>query len=296
MVLPVYQNMILRSTHRTVYRYGTPSVESHNEVRLQPLTDSYQVCLGFELTTRPATNIHSYRDLGGIVHHFGLRGAHRELEIVARAEVKTLLVDPFSGLNLLDPDWEFYGSNRAKEQFAEYLAPSPYVRPNEAATKLSERVRRNSGKAVAGFLFNLNRHLFETFSYDPDVTHVHSTVDEVLELRAGVCQDFAHVMIGCCRSQGIPARYVSGYLYTQRGSDLRGNEAMHAWLECAMPDGRWLALDPTNNLLANDLYVRVHVGRDYSEVAPTRGVYLGTRAEALQVSLKVEKVGETAVC
>jgi transglutaminase-like putative cysteine protease len=159
---------------------------------------------------------------------------------------------------------------------------------------LSLAVRRGAGEAVVDFLLKLSRHLFESFSYDPDVTHVHSTVDEVLELGAGVCQDFAHVMIGCCRTQGIPARYVSGYLYSQQGSDMRGNEAMHAWVECALPDGRWLALDPTNNLLANDLYVRVHVGRDYSEVAPTRGVYMGTPAQSLEVTLSVERV-QTAI-
>jgi transglutaminase-like putative cysteine protease len=286
--------MIIRSHHRTLYRYGTPSVESHNEVRLHPLTDANQVCRSFSVSTRPATTVYGYQALGGIVHHFGLRGAHRELEIVADAEVETLLTDPFDGLNLLWDDWNFYSSTATAERFAEYLVASPYVRPNGKLSELSLAVRRGAGEAVVDFLLKLSRHLFESFSYDPDVTHVHSTVDEVLELGAGVCQDFAHVMIGCCRTQGIPARYVSGYLYSQQGSDMRGNEAMHAWVECALPDGRWLALDPTNNLLANDLYVRVHVGRDYSEVAPTRGVYMGTPAQSLEVTLSVERV-QTAI-
>src|SRR5579862_4841301 len=139
--------MILRSLHRTLYRYGFPSIESHNEVRLQPLTDVHQVCRSFKLTTDPATTVFSYDEVGGTVHHFGLRGPHSHLEIVAEAEVDTHLANPFEGLNLLDNDWGFYASDEAYRRYAEYLSPSPYIAPNQAATALAATVRRKSGKA-----------------------------------------------------------------------------------------------------------------------------------------------------
>lgn len=284
--------MILRATHRTRYRYATPSVGSHNEVRLRPLSDAYQTCRHFQLDVTPRTAIYSYEELGGTVHHFNINGPHLELEISATCEVETKLHNPFHDVNLIHDDWAFYESGAARKRYAEYLTPSTYVSLAPQAAELASTVRGSSTGAVAQFLLDLSHHIYENFTYDPDVTHVHSTIEEVLGLRAGVCQDFAHLMIGCCRCIGIPARYVSGYLYSEKGSGVRGYEAMHAWLECAMPDGGWLAIDPTNNLLANDLYVRVHVGCDYSEVSPTRGLYIGTPAKSLDVTLQIERIEE----
>lgn len=287
--------MILRATHRTRYTYGSPSSGSHNEVRLKPLTDSSQTCRSFLLEVTPRAPIYTFEEIGGTVHHFTVNEPHTELDILATTEVETKLSDPFQDLNLIHDDWSYLDSRNTQDRYAEFLAPSPYIRPTEGAMALATSVRAETTGGIASFLLNLNRCIYESFAYDPDVTHVHSTIEEVLELRAGVCQDFAHLMIGCCRSIGLPARYVSGYLYSQRGSGIRGHEAMHAWLECPMADGRWLAVDPTNNLLANDLYIRVHVGRDYSEVSPTRGIYIGTPAKSLDVSVNVERVGERAV-
>lgn len=286
--------MLLRSTHCTRYRYRTPSTASHNEVRLQPLTDVNQVCRSFQIVTRPETAIHKYEDLGGVVHHFCIAGAHQDLEILAVAEVETFLADPFIGLDLASDDWSFYRENGpAASQYAEFLTATPYVARNIEAARLAREVREASAGGVARYLLDLAGYIYRNFAYDPDVTHVHSTMEEVLALRAGVCQDFAHLMIGCCRSQGIPARYVSGYLLSEEGYEMRGDQAMHAWLECPLPDGRWLAVDPTNKLLANDRYVRVHIGRDYGEAAPIRGIYMGVPAESLEVTLKVEKAVAT---
>ena len=285
--------MIIRSRHRTIYRYSSPSVDSQNEVRLKPLTDENQTCRSFELSVSPETKVFSHEEIGGTVHHFTLRGPHRQLEIIAEAEVETLKSNTFQSLNLLEPDWSYYDLSATKQYYAEYLSPSAYIGIHPEASALASHVKLQSGVAVAQFLLNLNLYMSENFDYDKDVTHVHSTVDEVLRLRAGVCQDFAHVMIACCRSQGIPARYVSGYMYVDDGGGMRGNEAMHAWMEAAMPSGAWVAFDPTNSLLANDCYVRVHVGRDYSEVAPTRGVYIGAPAESLEVSLSLERLCPT---
>lgn len=282
--------MFLRLIHRTDYRYNYPARESHNEVRLMPLTDTNQRCIEFRVRTNPEVNVYAYEEPGGAVHHFGIRNPHSRLEIVAEATVETLLANPFDGLDLMGRDWGFYAAPATQAAYTEYLVPSRFVPTHPVATQIAEEVRAESDGTVAGFLLALNRAIHDRMDYDPDATHVHSTLDEVVRLQAGVCQDFTHLMLACARSQGIPSRYVSGYLYVGAAAGMRGDQATHAWLECLLPDGRWLALDPTNNLLANDRYIRVHTGRDYSEVSPTRGIYVGVPASALDVSVRVEQV------
>ena len=148
----------------------------------------------------------------------------------------------------------------------------------------------------------LTRLLRRVFTYAPGTTHVNTPLSEVLQNKQGVCQDFAHLMLAICRRQGIPARYVSGYLYTggrplsqdDRGDDdaSRGvsvrDDAMHAWVECLLPDEQWRGFDPTNNLLTNDTYVKVHYGRDYGDVPPVKGVYHGPATHTLNVTVRVQ--------
>jgi transglutaminase-like putative cysteine protease len=255
-----------------------------------PVTGDCQRCLKFDVSTEPTTKIFSFSEVGGRVHHFTLRSPHRSLTIHAESEVETYCTNPFDGLNLIGPDWDFYKLDSTKDKWAEFLAPSRFVMETAGAAELAEKVLRESHGVTTQFLLGLNRYLFEHLTYDPHVTDVHSTVAEVLELRAGVCQDFAHLMIACCRSVGVPARYVSGYLHSSRGSGIRGNEGMHAWLECPLPDGNWLALDPTNNLLANDHHIRVHTGRDYADITPLRGLYKGVSARKMDVEIQVREV------
>lgn len=280
--------MLLRLVHRTHYHYPGFAQQSQNEVRLMPLTDDTQVCKEFRITVSPWTKVHCYREPGGMVHHFGVRNPHAELDILAEATVETHIDNPFATVDMNDRDWSFYGSATTAAMYAEFLAPSPYVSEHPACRKIADDVRAASDGTIFGFLMELNRYINASLDYDPDVTHVHTKLDDVVDLQAGVCQDFAHLMIGCCRSIGIPARYVSGYLYVANAEGMRGEQATHAWLECILPGGRWLGLDPTNDLLANDRYIRVHTGRDYSEVAPTRGVYVGPVASSLDVSVSVE--------
>ncbi|MDR3691502.1 MAG: transglutaminase family protein [Fimbriimonas sp.] len=282
--------MLLRAIHRTVYRYPVPSTDSHNEVRLQPLDDEWQTCREFHLRVAPWTKVYSYGEPGGLVHHFGLRSPHPTLEIVGEAVVETHLENPFEGLNFLQPDFDFYSREVVRHGYAEFLGESPYVVLNEEVHKIADLVLKESNGTAADFLRRLTDWIYRTLEYDTDVTHVHSKLHEILAIRAGVCQDFAHLMIACCRIVGIPSRYVSGYLLVHGEDGLRGDHATHAWIDCLMPDDRWLSLDPTNNLLANDRYIRIHTGRDYSDVTPTRGVYIGLPASDLAVSVRVDIV------
>jgi transglutaminase-like putative cysteine protease len=281
--------MLLRARHHTRFKYPIPSIDSHNEVRLKPLNEPTQRCLRFSLDVSPATAIFSYETNGGTVHYFNIREPHTSLEIVATALVETFPINPYEGLNLLEPDWDFYAQEDTRQSYAEFLAESPYVTLHRESARIAEDVRMPD-TSVVKFLLDLNEHLYRLLEYDPDATHVHSRLDEVILKRAGVCQDYAHLMISCCRTQGIPARYVSGYLYG--GEGIRGEQGTHAWVDCLLPDGRWLALDPTNKLLANSHHIRVHVGRDYSEVTPTRGVYVGAASTSLDFGVSVQQVAE----
>jgi transglutaminase-like putative cysteine protease len=225
----------------------------------------------------------------GRVHHFDVNVSHCRLEIHATSEVDTLEEDPHSGVNWVGDDWDELRDRKLSAGYAEFLAPSPYVPFDSRAVEIGAAIHE-PGISVAEFLVRLSRHLHKTLDYDPDVTHVHTVLHDVLEHRAGVCQDFAHVMLACCRCQGIPARYVSGYLYTDGSLHLRGSQATHAWVECLVPGGKWLGLDPTNSMVVNDRYIKVHAGVDYSDVSPTRGIYFGPAASSLQVGVHVQSL------
>lgn len=175
--------------------------------------------------------------------------------------------------------------------------------------RIAAVARKQTGGSTASFLIALTRLLNRVFTYSPGATHVNTPLAQVLEHKQGVCQDFTHLMLAVCRQQHIPARYVSGYLYTgedrtetlhealgdpnspdpkaRRDDRLISGDAMHAWMECLLPDGQWHGFDPTNNLLTNDHYIKVHFGRDYGDVPPVRGVYRGPFAHTLDVSVRV---------
>lgn len=280
--------MFLRLTHRTEYIYPGPARDSHNEVRLKPLNDSNQRCLQFEVTTYPRAVVATYDEPGGTVHHFGVRQPHDRLLIQVEAVVETLLTNPYVGIDIQGQDWDFYRLATTSAAFTEFLVPSPYVWNHPWAVDFASKIRAECDGSILDFLSRLNSGIHDHMDYDSDVTHVHTTIEEIIHLKAGVCQDFAHLVLACARSQGIPARYVSGYLYG--GDGYRGDEASHAWIECLLPGGEWIALDPTNNLFANDRYIRVHTGRDYSEVAPTRGIYMGYPASSLEVEVRVQQI------
>jgi transglutaminase-like putative cysteine protease len=134
------------------------------------------------------------------------------------------------------------------------------------------------------------RFIHGSFSYAPASTNVKTHVEEVLQSRRGVCQDFAHVMLGMCRALKIPARYVSGYLYNGPSGTLTGAQASHAWCEVYLPGIGWRALDPTNNQQADERYVKLAVGRDYSDVAPVKGHYKGTPGNTMTVTVTVREL------
>ncbi len=300
--------MRLRLVHTTRYKYNKYAIDSQNEVRLMPISDRDQSCLDYRLTIEPSTRIFSYDLPGGRVHHFSLLSPHNFLFLKSEAVVITTRSNPFADLQLDVKDVSFYEDAAKMAPYFDYLAPSQHVPLDPETDRIAHLARKQSGEGTASFLLALTRLLHKVMSYEPGSTRVDTPLRDVLENRRGVCQDFAHLMIAICRRQGIPARYMSGYLYT--GSHLKaedsantpwksdesaqlpteqliGGDAMHAWVECLLPDGVWRGFDPTNNLMADSHYIKVHHGRDYADVVPIRGVYRGIGEHVMEIAVRV---------
>ena len=286
--------MIYQIRHTTDYAYPAPVRNSHNELRLMPLSDLWQSCHSFYLQMEPEARAFAYTLPSGHVHHFSHRLPHTSLHIVATSEVETRKSNPFQYLDFLRDDSGFYLQPTLYNDFCEYLDPTERV-PNDRYIQIEcEQIAASARQemlscSTASFLLALTKLLHREFRYEPGSTHVHTKIEEVFIYRRGVCQDFAQVMLAVCRTQRIPARYVSGYLYTGKNG-LISNDATHAWIECLLPDGQWHGFDPTNDMVVNEAYIRTHTGRDYSDVAPVRGLYQGLPAKTLEVMVTVERV------
>jgi transglutaminase-like putative cysteine protease len=169
------------------------------------------------------------------------------------------------------------------------LLPSRYARPTELLESLARELQIGHHGNPLEAMLALNEAIYRAFDYVPNSTKVDSPIDDALQTRQGVCQDFAHIMIALVRNLGVPCRYVSGYLFhgdTVR-PDRSADGASHAWVEAFLPGPGWVALDPTNNLLGSVRHIRVAIGRDYADVPPTRGVYKGGAESEFSVTVTV---------
>jgi transglutaminase-like putative cysteine protease len=279
--------------HLTKFRYSAPVSESIMEARMQPRSEGPQRCLSFQLTVQPRQRVYSYRDyLGNTVHHFDVPGHHRQLTMVAEALVD---VQPSPALpeSLGTNAWDALDETLAAGDFIEMLLPSQFGQSSELLEQFARELGVDSPEQARKrdpvlLLRELNSALWTKIAYVPKSTRVDSPIDDALQSRQGVCQDFAHIMIALTRRIGIPCRYVSGYLFHREGDNTRSAEgATHAWVEALVPALGWVGFDPTNNVLAGDRHVRTAVGRDYADVPPTKGVFKGSAESQLQVAVHV---------
>ena len=276
--------------HVTRFNYESPITESVMEARMQPRTDNLQRCLQFVLLTTPSARVMTYHDHdNNVVHHFNIPGRHSRLTVTAEALVECMAMRPLP--HRLGPAaWSRLDAMASSGQWWEYLAPSTFATPTAALEALRTDIGLERGNDPLVALRRLMGEMYARFEYSPRSTRVDSPIDEALAARKGVCQDFAHIFLSLVRPLGIPARYVSGYLFQAAGTHDRSSDgATHAWVEVLLPDLGWVGLDPTNNLIADDRHVRVAIGRDYADVPPTRGVFKGmsTIRSELNVSVAV---------
>ncbi len=270
--------------HITRLRYEPAVRESVMEVRMQPRTDARQRCLSFSLDLSPRANVIMYRDFfGNAVHHFDIPGQHEVIEVGAQAVVEVL--PPLAASAAEAGNWKELDARVA------LLLPSQYARPTELLEKLSAALDLKRRGNPLELVQKLNAELYEFFEYAPNTTKVDSPIDEALESRQGVCQDFAHIMIALVRQLKIPCRYVSGYLFHEDSAKDRSPAgATHAWVEAYLGELGWVAFDPTNNLPGCERHIRVAIGRDYADVPPTRGVHKGEAGSELSVMVSVSPV------
>jgi transglutaminase-like putative cysteine protease len=274
--------------HVTRFVYDPPVSESIMEVRMQPRSDGLQRCLQFALdTTPPARPMHYVDPEGNAVHHFNLPARHAKMTVTATALVECAPAPPLP--HRIGPGaWAELDQLTASGVFWDYLSPSAFVRTTPALAAFAADIGLHRGNDPLVLARRLMGDTYTRFEYSPHSTRVDSPIDEALQARRGVCQDFAHIFLALVRPLGLPARYVSGYLYRETGSSDRSSDgATHAWVEVFLPALGWVGFDPTNNLLAAERHIRVAVGRDYADVPPTRGVYTGSSAARTELGVSV---------
>ena len=269
--------MKLEIVHSTRYRYTGPIAETVMEVRLRPMDGNGQRCLEFDLDVSSGIKPRSYRDgYGNNVHYFNVVRPHARLIITSRSVVET-------GRELdADPGEELV------QDFLRFRSPVKDVPGVRELARRHPIADLRSGPAVEQALDELTLTISREFAYDRAVTNVYSAVDDVLELKAGVCQDFAHLFSAAARAMGVPARYVSGYIHTPGGGG--ATSASHAWAEGWVPGRGWLGYDATHPVRTGENHVRVAVGRDYTDAAPTRGIYVGSATGTMDVGVRTREL------
>jgi len=275
--------------HLTRFRYSRAISESIMETRMHPRSDSNQHCLTFSLSVSPRCRVFSYRDhLGNNVQHFDIPGEHTQLVIIAESVVEQQALPDVP--SFLSPDaWGALDEMIDSGDYWEMLLPSTFAVETPALTLLASQLGVTRRDDPLMLVHELNQRLFDYFEYVPRHTRVDSPIDEAIVSGKGVCQDFAHTMIALLRHVRIPARYVSGYLYRSREDHDRSTpDATHAWVDVLLPHLGWVGFDPTNNLIAHHRHIRTAVGRDYSDVPPTHGIFRGSADSELYVAVHVE--------
>lgn len=290
--------MRYKISHQTTYRYSAPVTLSQHVVHLMPRETPTQHCLRFSMTAAPdaVSNIPSTDYFGNPVRYLTLAQDHTVLLILAISEVEVFAraLPYIAGAMPWDQVQAHLAATNTPEarDAMQYCFDSPLTGwsrdlPSYALASFPP------GRSVLEGALDLTRRIHEEFRYDPAVTDVTTPVDEAFDLRAGVCQDLAHVEIACLRSIGLPARYVSGYLLTrppEGQARLIGADASHAWISIHSPGQGWVDLDPTNNLVVSAEHITSAWGRDYADVSPISGVITGGGAHTVEVAVDVAEL------
>lgn len=271
--------MILEVQHETRLEYAAPVAEAVAEVRMEPASDADQSCHSFHLSVTPAAVPFRFQDgLGNRVHAFNLLAPHRAVRILAAGVVETHPRPRDLSASRATYPPSLGGAELRVFDFLAFRGP---VRPTPLLEPLLDTLRPRPGDRLADLLLAVSDRVHADFAYARDVTLSSSPIDDVLTHRKGVCQDFTHLAIALLRSFGVPARYVSGYLHRPNKES-----QSHAWCEAWLPDLGWVGLDPTNACLAGEHFVKVAVGRDFTDVPPNKGVYRGGARESIQVRVE----------
>ena len=292
--------MLLHIVHETCYSYRPAVENAHHVVHLKPPSNARQKLLRYKLAISPTPA--QFRECPDVYDNhqafFSFKASHDDLIVMADSIVSTTPVKPAAIDESDTPQaWEQvreqfrYRAGAVYDRASDFLYPSPYVPRDDEFVQFAQQVFV-SGKPLHVAAHELMTLIYTTMAYESASTEVNTPALDALRQGKGVCQDFAHIMVACCRNMGLPARYVSGYMLTQPPPGkprLVGCDASHAWASVYCPHlGSWLDFDPTNNRVPDVDYVTLATGRDFLDVSPLRGVIRGGARHDLKVSVTVE--------
>ena len=257
--------------HITKYSYSNPVIDGANLIRLHPINDDYQTVVSHFISVTNNPLVETYTDFyNNKVGTFSIPEPHDELSIVSEIEVITY--DRLFPDDTIDikTQWDEIKSRKYDAEIFDFLKHVSFNGSDDILNLIKERnlIEKTPFKAA----LELCEYVYNNFKYIKGITNVDSTLDDVWNLKAGVCQDFTNILMQMVRMCGIPARYVSGYICPTDDIS-RGEGATHAWIEAYIPFYGWLGLDPTNNAIANENHVRLAVGRNYADCSPVKGVF-----------------------
>ncbi len=270
--------------HRTYYKYAGVVIDAANEIKLHPIQDEYQKVNSHHLHISQQPEVHTLTDyFGNTAGFFSLIMPHDELLIESLLEVE-MLPRPLPQRNLNAKEvWDKLRSEDVQLQWHDY------VKAEHADCKMDVQQAiheiRDRDQHPLDTILELSEYIFKNFTYKKGVTTNETSVDDIWKLKAGVCQDFAHLLLYMLRLMGVPSRYISGYI-CPGSSEWRGEGATHAWAEVWLPDKGWVGIDPTNNCKAGERHVRIATGRNFTDCTPVKGTYKGASEHTLEVTVK----------
>ncbi|WP_113635022.1 transglutaminase family protein [Nubsella zeaxanthinifaciens] len=269
--------------HLTKYTYPSAVTDSANQIILSPTSTQFQDIISHQIKISPSTSIDSFYDyFGNKVGVFTIVQPHTELSILVEAEVSTKQIPPPNDFWPAKAQWENLASLHQHIDFLDFMKANYVAALTEIKQHTDELVDQQL--TIFQFVNKLSTYVYETLTYQKGVTDVETDIDQIWSLKAGVCQDFAHLLIEMLRMYKVPSRYVSGYI-CPAGNELRGIGATHAWVEAYIPDYGWMGIDPTNNCLVGDRHIRIAFGRNFKDCTPVKGTYKGSSAHSLSVAV-----------
>jgi len=275
-----------RIKHITRYTYPSSVIDSANQVMLFPLNDAQQEVKKHEILISHQPSVEIFTDyFGNQVGVFSVIRPHTELTIQSTIDIVTEEVKLPSDDVSAELQWENLYAAPEQAPFLDFLAQEKFNAFTEVEAVTSLLIKVEATPFEVSKLFS--SYVYDNFEYKKGITNIETKVDEIWNLKAGVCQDFAHILLVMLRIIGIPARYVSGYI-CPKNHELRGEGATHAWVEAYIPFYGWIGLDPTNNCIVSDRHVRLAIGRNFSDCTPVKGTYKGSSEHVLEVSVTID--------
>lgn len=275
---------VFKIIHITKYQYSWPIKESINEIRLFPHNFDNQDVLQHQLLISQNPSVEISNDYyGNRIGNFNILEAHSEMTIESRMLVRvnySLEKPEIDSATVKDLD-----QDKERSVFLQRLSTPEIIREQKQIDDILKKIYAPN-KSIIAIAQECSEYIFQKFTYTKGITDVETTLDEILEIKKGVCQDFAHVLLQLLRTLAIPSRYVSGYI-CPNDSSFRGEGATHAWVEFYTPTQGWLGLDPTNNIWVMDKHVKLSVGRNFCDCTLVKGTFKGLAKQSLSVSVSI---------